>query len=96
MSRWVRVVVWSTWLIGLGSLAWLAYLDNSYAAHMPRTSDVIAGRTVSMYVRRGTKIFVTPEEAARFDRARSRMKLGVLFCVFGTVAATAAGKGRYE
>ena len=96
MSRWVRVVVWSTWMIGLGAFAWMVHLDSSYAAHMPQTSDPGAGRTISLFVRRGTKVFVSSEEAARFERARARMKLGVLFCVFGTVAATVAGKGRHE
>jgi hypothetical protein len=88
--------VWSAWLVGLASVAWVTYLDLSYASTMPRRSDPGAGRTVPMIVDHGTHIFVSDEEAARLDRARSRMNVGVIFCAVGTIFAAATGKGRYE
>jgi hypothetical protein len=92
----MRGLAWLAWLIGLGSFAWVTYLNNSYASTMPRTADLRAGRTAPILVKRGTRVFVSPEEAARFDRARSRMNLGLVFCVFGTAILVASKRGRSE
>jgi len=96
MVRLRRRLVWVAFLVGLASVAWVAYLDRSYASTMPRTSDPSSGRTIPMIVDHGARIFVSAAEAGRYDQARMRMNLGVIFCIVGAVVAATSGEGRYE
>jgi len=91
-----RTIVWLAMLLGVAPLVWVAYLDRSYASNMPRTSEPSAGRTIPLMVQRGTRVFVSEEEAARYESAQSGIYLGVFFCVVGAVVAATSGKGRYE
>jgi hypothetical protein len=92
----MRRLAWSAWLIGISSVAWVTYLENSYASNMPRRADLSAGRTVRIVVKHGAHVFVAPEEATRLDGARSRMNVGIVSLVIGTIAAAATLRGRSE
>jgi hypothetical protein len=84
-----KAVGWVSVLLGAILFGWQVYLDDAYAARMPRSEDREAGRVVPLVVHHGSHIFVTPGEAETFAAAGRRLTFGWPLVMLGMAVAGA-------
>jgi hypothetical protein len=89
MGRVRLGIVIAAMLLGIGLAEPRIYLYVSYGSTMPQTPNRAAGRVEPMVVRFGTRVFVTHDEALRYQRARSAMNLApIAFALAGILVST--------